>query len=129
MIHATAEAWCPTCVKVRGCDAAHREQGEDEKQTTEIDEMPMVQSDYTFVEEEADMEQQCPTGVPVARDAEDVVEGMVLHPSTPIMDYEFRPVWVKCERRHFWRKTFPCRCMRGTLCLHEDGATILWLSL
>ena len=48
--HATAESWCPTCVKARGRDAAHREQDEEEKHTVAIDELPMVQLDYTFIE-------------------------------------------------------------------------------
>ena len=29
------------------------------------------------------------------------------------LDYEVRPTWVKCERRRFWRRMYPCRCMRG----------------
>ena len=38
MTHATAESWCPTCVKARGRDAGHREQDEEEKHTVAIDE-------------------------------------------------------------------------------------------
>jgi len=29
------------------------------------------------------------------------------------LDYEVRPTWVKCERRRFWRRMYPCRCNRG----------------
>ena len=37
----------------------------------------------------------------LTKSVEYMVERMVLYPTTPIADFDFRPVWVNCERRHF----------------------------
>ena len=50
MTHAIAESWCPTCVKARGRDAPHHEREDEEKHTLAVDELPMVQLDYTFID-------------------------------------------------------------------------------
>ena len=50
MTHATAEQWCDTCVKARGRDDPHYERDEAERITQTVDELPMVQLDYTFAD-------------------------------------------------------------------------------
>ena len=50
LTHATMEPWCATCVRARGRDDPHHERDEEEKYTMPVDELPMVQLDYTFVD-------------------------------------------------------------------------------
>ena len=50
MTHAVAEQWCATCVRARGRDDPHHERDSEEKITQAVDELPMVQLDYTFVD-------------------------------------------------------------------------------
>ena len=50
MTHAIAESWCPTCVKARGRDDPHHAREDEEKHTQAVDELPIVQMDYTLID-------------------------------------------------------------------------------
>ena len=50
LTHAEMASWCPVCVQARGRDAVHRAGSLEERLTETVDEIPLVQLDYTYIE-------------------------------------------------------------------------------
>ena len=50
LAHAEMASWCPVCVQARGRDAVHRAGSLEERLTETVDEIPLVQLDYTYIE-------------------------------------------------------------------------------
>jgi len=50
LTHLPFASWCARCVQAKGHDAGHVTRSEEEKQTVRVDELPVVQVDFSFLD-------------------------------------------------------------------------------
>ena len=50
LIHAPFQAWCDICVRCRAHDAPHRRQPTEDHELTKVNELPVIQLDFCFIE-------------------------------------------------------------------------------